>query len=58
MSSQESITTRTTSDNSFTQKLTCNHNSKIAVKIEGNCLNQDKTFFTHRNVVHVFMFMN
>ena len=40
----------------MTQKLTCNHNSKIAVKIEGNCLNQDKTSFTHRNVVNFFVY--
>ena len=38
--SQENITTPATSDNSFTPKLTYNHNSKIAVKFEGNCVKQ------------------
>ena len=46
---EESITTPATSDNRFTQKLTHTHNSKIALKFEGNCLKQDKVFFTHGN---------
>ena len=30
-------------------------NSKIAVNFEGNCLKPEKTFFTHRNAVKIFI---
>ena len=45
--SEERITIPATSDNSFTPRRTYIHNSKIAVKFEGNCLIQDKKIFTH-----------
>ena len=38
--SEENITNPATSDNSFTPKLTYNHNSKVAVKFEENCIRQ------------------
>ena len=41
--------------NSFTQNITCNHNSDITVKFEGNCLKQNRAFFTHENEVDLFI---
>ena len=49
--SEEIIKTPASSDNSFTPKLTLVHNSKIALKSEGNYFNQDKVYLTHKNVV-------
>ena len=43
------------SDNSFTPKFTYIHNTKIAVKLEGNCLKQNKVCSTHENVVNSFI---
>ena len=43
--SEESITTPATLDNSFATKLSYIHNSKIAVKFQGNCLKQKKVIF-------------
>ena len=51
--SKETITT--TSDNSFAPKITDIHNSKIALKFEGNCLKQDKVSFAQRNMVNIFV---
>ena len=51
--SKETITT--TSDNSFAPKITEIHNSKIALKFEGNCLKQDKVSFVQRNMVNIFI---
>ena len=53
--SEESITTPTMPSNSFTQNITCNHNSDITVKFEGNCLKQNRAFFTHGNEVDLFI---
>ena len=50
---EEGITTSAISGN--TPKLTYIHNFKIAVKLEGNCLKQEKESFTNINVVKVFM---
>ena len=36
------------------KKLLYIHNSKIAVKFEGNCLKQEEVSFTHGNVVNLF----
>ena len=48
--SEESITTPATLDNSFATKLSYIHNSKIAVKFQGNCLKQNKvTFYSWKN---------
>ena len=49
--SEENITTLATSDKSFVPKVTYIHNSKIAIKCEGNFSKQDKVSFTDRNVV-------
>ena len=53
--SENSITIRATSDNSFDPKLTYIHYSEIAVKFEGNCLKQDKVSFSQRNAVNPFV---
>ena len=37
------------------QKITDIHNSKIALKFEGNCLKQDKVSFAQRNMVNIFV---
>ena len=47
---EEIITTPTTSGNRFFPKLIYVYNSKIAVKIEENCLKQDKVSFTRGDV--------
>ena len=49
--SEENITTLATSDKIFAPKITYIHDSKIAIKCEGNFLKQDKVSFTDRNVV-------
>ena len=36
------------------QNLLYIHNSKKAVKFEGNCLKQEEVSFTHGNVVNLF----
>ena len=45
------MTFPTTLDNSFPPKLTYINKSKTLVKLERNCLKQDKVSFTDRNVV-------
>ena len=53
--SKDSITTPTTSNNSFAPKLAYIYNSKIAVRLEVNCLKQGNVFFSCRNVVSHFI---
>ena len=55
--SEESITTPDTSNNNFTPILAHTHNSKTAVKLEGNYLKQEKVLFTRGNIEKV-LFMN
>ena len=42
-------------DKSFSPKLTCIHNFKIAVNFEENYIKQDKVSFGHKNVMSVFI---
>ena len=49
--SEKTMTFPTTLDNSFPPKLTYINKSKTLVKLERNCLKQDKVSFTDRNVV-------
>ena len=44
----------TTPGNNLASKLNWIHNTKIAVKIKGICLKQDKATFTQRNVLNQF----
>lgn len=39
----------------FISKLISIHNTKIAVKVNGSCSEQDKTIFIHENVVKWFI---
>ena len=52
--SKECIATTATSDKSFNHKLSCIYNSKIAIKVEGNCL-KDKVSFNCGNVINDFI---
>lgn len=42
-----------TSNNSFALKITCIHKSKL--KLKESYLKKDEIFFSHRNVVKVFI---
>ena len=51
----DEVSPSTTLGNSFAPKFFYIHNSKIALKLERNCLKQDKLPFTQRNVVKVLL---
>ena len=55
--SDESIINPATSCNSFAPKLTYIHNSKMAPKYEGSCLEQNTEYFDHRSAMNLFILL-
>ena len=56
VSSAESITPPTTSDNRLTPSLSYYHNTKIKVKFNGIILRQSKKLsYTHGNIVNIYI---
>ena len=54
--SEESFRTLITLDNSFAPKLSFAFNRRMVAKFKRNCLTQDNVYFTHRNVVNLFLY--